>query len=180
MAFEQLSQKVAHHNPFYSIYQEDYRLPNNEVGTYYGIRGLETVFVLPMLSKTHLVVLKQFRYLLKDYSWEFTAGKLDDGEEVEVGARRELQEETGYQAGQLHYAGWFSPCNGLSDERCHVYLATELEGGEQHLEDSEDISIHVKSIDEWNQMIDNNEVHDGMSITAWRMTERIREQLNKD
>ncbi len=174
MAFEQLSKESVLENKWYSVFKEEYTLPNSKTGVYYAIRGLVTVFIIPMLSADTALLTKQFRYLTQQDSWEFPAGKVDDGETPEQGALRELEEETGYKSTTLDKVGVFYPCNGLSDEVCHVYIARDLQKTQQELDDTEQLTVHEKSVDEINEMIDNNTVRDGMSITAWRMSESIR------
>lgn len=177
MPFKQQSQTEIHQNPYYKVYKEKYTLPQDKTGTYFAIRGLQTVFVVPMISSNEIVLLKQYRYLLQEYSWEFPAGKIDHPETVMAAAQRELVEESGYNAKKIDSAGWFAPCNGLSDEQCYVYLASDLKQTRQELEETEEISVHVKSVDEFERMIENNEIHDGMTITSWLMTKKLRQNL---
>ncbi len=174
MAFEQLSKKVAFSNPYYTVFQEGYVLPNGREGTYFAVRGLRTVFVIPMLEMDKIILTRQFRYLLQTESWEFPAGRIDDGESPLQAAQRELEEESGYRAEQLQEIGVFAPCNGLSDEVCHVFLATKLRQTKQQLEDTEAVSVHVKTVDEFEDMINNNTVQDGMTIAAWTISAKQR------
>ena len=177
MAFEQLSQSEAHSNPYYTIYKEDYTLPNGETSTYYAIRNLRTVFVVPFISASEILLVKQFRYLYQEESWEFPAGRVDDGEDALVAAKRELQEESGYTAASMHHVGWFAPSNGLTDEHTDVYLATDLTQTNQQLDDTEAMTVHTVPIDEFERMIDNNTARDGMSIAAWRLIQAKRKEL---
>lgn len=177
MAFDQLSKKLVLKNPYYSVFQEQYSLPNGEEGTYFAVRGLQTVFIVPMTSPTQVVVTKQYRYLLQEDSWEFPAGRIDPGETPDQAAHRELEEEAGYRAKTIALVGTFGPCNGLSDEICYVFLATDLELTKQHLEMTEAMSVHRKTVDEFQHMVDNNTVRDGMTIAAWALTSKQRKDL---
>ena len=177
MAFEQHSQEIAHKNDFYTVYKEAYTLPNGKLGTYYAVRNLRTAFIVPMLDANTVILTKQFRYLYQADSWEFPAGSCDDGETPEQAAHRELEEEAGYTAGTMQYVGWFAPCNGLTDEQTSVFVATDLVQTQQKLDDSEHISVHAISIDEFTQMIENNTARDGMTITAWTMSQPVIREL---
>lgn len=177
MAFEQRSKKTAFQNPYYSISEEEYTLPNGSIGTYYGVRGLKTVFIVPMLNAKQIIITKQFRYLLQMESWEFPAGRIDPGESPIQAARRELEEESGYRAGAMYEIGTFAPCNGLSDEICNVFLATDLQPTAQQLEETEAVTVYVKGVDEFEDMINNNTVQDGMTIAAWTLTAKQRNLL---
>ncbi len=176
MAFEQLNQKKILDNPFYKIYKEDYSLPNGKTGVYYAVRGLRTVFIVPFLDKDTVVLTKQFRYLYQADSWEFPAGRIDEGETKEQAAARELLEESGYQANILKYVGWTAPCNGLSDEKQFIFIAADLTKTKAQPDETEQITTHELPVDEFERMIDNNKARDGMTITAWRL---VQEQRNK-
>lgn len=174
MAFEQLSKKTVLENPYYTVFQEGYTLPSGREGTYFAVRGLKTVFVVPMLTADKIIITRQFRYLLQAESWEFPGGRIDAGESPLQAAYRELEEESGYIANTLQQVGIFAPCNGLSDEICHVFLATDLDRTEQQLEGAEAVTVHVKTVDEFQGMINNNTVQDGMTIAAWALTAKQR------
>lgn len=178
MAFEKLNQKIVLDNPYYKVLKEEYNLPNGKIGTYFAIRGLQTVFIIPMLSATKIIITKQFRYLMQTDSWELPAGRIDAGETPEAAALRELEEESGYRAEHLELAGLFVPCNGLSDETCYVFLATKLKKAKQKLEETEQITVYEKTVDEFDDMINNNTVRDGMTIAAWTMTHNLRNSMN--
>lgn len=167
--FKRLNQTVAYTNPYYTVYNEEYRLPNGETATYYGIRGTSTSLVIPLLNPTTLVLVKQFRYLFQEEFWEFPTGRIEANEAAEVGAQRELEEETGYHANMLEYLGWFAPCRGLSDERCRVFVGTELTAGRQHLDSTEVLTVHAIPVQQFDAMITSNEITDGMTLAAWSL-----------
>lgn len=164
---------VVHANPYYQISQEPYQLPNGEPGVYYGIRGLETVIVVPVLTDTQVVMVNQFRYLFNEYVLEFPAGRMEADEQPEQAAARELQEETGYQAGALVGAGWFAPCNGLSDERCHVFIARQLTLTVQQLDITEDMTVRLVERAALEDLIRSQQIHDGMTLAAWQLTQHV-------
>jgi ADP-ribose pyrophosphatase len=83
--------------------------------------------VVPLKGGAVLLV-KQNRHAVGADLLEIPAGKLDvPGEDPVECARRELREETGYVAGTLESLGVFYSSPGFTDERYHLYLATELE-----------------------------------------------------
>lgn len=169
-----ISSVIGYTNPFFTVNEEQFELPNGTTGTYYAIRDLQTAFIVPMPDADTIIITKQFRYLFNDWSWEFPAGRVDPGEEPLQAAVRELQEEAGVIAGKLEYAGWFAPCNGLTAEKSYVYFATDLTYVEQELEDTEILEVVKMSVDEFEAMINNNQAKDGMSITAWRLVQQLR------
>jgi len=86
--------------------------------------GAVAVFACPRPGTVLLV--RQYRYPLRRWTWEIPAGTCGPGEDPLATAQRELREEAGYSA-----AGWrewfaFYPSMGLSDELLRVYLAWDL------------------------------------------------------
>ena len=94
----------------------------------------DAVAVVPVTDDGRVVLLRQYRQALRDHLLEIPAGTLDvDGESPLEAARRELAEETGYEAGRLEHLVTFDNSAGWTDERTHVYLATGLrDGGRPH------------------------------------------------
>ncbi len=78
---------------------------------------------------------------------ELPAGKIDEGEEPETTARRELTEEIGKAARswELLKVCYASP--GFSDEAYHLYLATDLADSEARAEEEERIEIETVPLD---------------------------------
>lgn len=170
--FQTKSKKTVHKNPYYKVDHDKYVMPNKEIGDYYGIRGLRTVFVIPFLTKNKIIITKQFRYLCNRWSLEFPAGRIDKkGDTPLKAAHRELEEETGYKAAKMSKIALFTPCNGLSDERCYVYVATDLTKTQQQLDDSESIVVKTYTLDQFVKLIKNNSVWDGMTLASWQLYE---------
>ena len=88
--------------------------------------GADIVSVIPVTDNGKIILIKQFRPPVGRMVIEFPAGLRDEGENLQVSALRELQEETGYQAGEIRklFAGPVSA--GLSSEFLTVFLATDL------------------------------------------------------
>jgi 8-oxo-dGTP pyrophosphatase MutT (NUDIX family) len=73
---------------------------------------------------------------------EIPAGKLDaEGEDPLTTAQRELAEEVGKRAESWHHLTTFYPSAGLTDERVHLYLATDLSDASAQSEEEERIEV---------------------------------------
>jgi ADP-ribose pyrophosphatase len=96
--------------------------------------------VVPFVSTEEVLLLRQYRHAAGGTIWEVPAGKLD-GEDPEVCAARELEEEAGQRAGRLEKlaAIWTTP--GFTDERIHLFAAFDLEPVPQRLDEDEVIEV---------------------------------------
>ena len=81
-------------------------------------------------------------------------------------AKRELIEETGFSAEQWHRLGEITPVPGYSDERIHIFLATDLQPAERHLDKDEIIQVHEVECEEALHMIRRGEIQDAKSIAG--------------
>ncbi len=126
-----------------------------------GLSGI--VGMVPVTDSGKLVLIQQYRVPLKRDIIEFPAGLAGDiaGQETEafeLAARRELIEETGYDAQNMEFlfSGATSP--GITDEQITVYLATGLKKvGPGGGDDSEDIQVHEVSLDKVDSWLQEKE-----------------------
>ncbi len=124
-----------------------------------------SVAIVPFLEG-RILLIKQFRLATRGVIWEVPAGTLERGEEPEACARRELEEETGYRAGEMEhlFEAYLAP--GYSTELMHFFLATSLEKSEQRTEEDEIIRVEPIEPGEVTRMILSNEIRDAKSIAA--------------
>lgn len=124
------------------------------------------VVVVAVLPDGRLLFERQFRYPLRRAFLELPAGKIDAGEELLDCARRELREETGYEAGAWHYLGVMHPCIGYSDERIEIFLARDLTHVGDALDDGEFLEILTFSVDDAVRAVMEGVITDAKTVTA--------------
>ncbi|MCF0242585.1 MAG: NUDIX hydrolase [Treponema sp.] len=106
-------------------------------GDYIVVNARDWVIVVPVLGQDFLMV-KQWRHGEKALSIEFPGGVAEAGEPFEYSARRELLEETGYEAGRMTELAVFNPNPALFSNHVHVYLAEDLKKtSDQKLDEDE-------------------------------------------
>ena len=166
---ERLSGEVLEKNPFWQYKQDTYRLPNGEVRDYYFVATNGSVFIIAKTNDGQIILLNQFRYLNQRESLEFPGGGLGDGADTLVQAKRELQEEAGLEAASWSYLGGFNPMNGVTNEICHVFLATNLHEISASPEATEEFEKMIFTENEIDALIASNKIWDGMTLAAWAL-----------
>ena len=123
--------------PVFTVCQSQNTAPDGKSGKYISIDAPDWAAVIPVLDGDFLMV-RQWRHAYQGLSLEFPGGVVDPGESPEEGARRELLEETGFDAKSLTCLGSVSPNPALFSNRFHVFLAEGLTAaGGQKLDDDE-------------------------------------------
>ena len=122
--------------------------------------------IIPVMDNGDIIFVRQYRHPIGEYILEIPAGTLKEGEDPEACARRELEEETGYRAGELIHLLTIYPSPGYSSERLHLYLARKLEKGNQNLEADEDISITFLSLEDALEAIRERRIRDAKTIVG--------------
>ena len=113
-----------------------------------------------------IVVERQYRHAAQQFLWELPAGKLEVGEDALEGARRELEEETGYRAKKWKPLVKYYASPGFLGEAMLVFLAEGLVAGRAHPEDDEEIEIRLVKLSEVLKMIDKGAILDGKTLTS--------------
>lgn len=164
---KQISTETRFKNPWWEYRFDEYEMPNGKIGEYHYVHTEGSTFVIPLLSNGKIIMVEQFRYLNGKLSLEFPGGGLPKGIEPIENAKKELKEETGFTCNKISQLGVFNPYNGVTNEICSVFLATQLTNGEQMLEETEEVNVKKFTVDSILDMIARNEIWDGMTLAAW-------------
>jgi ADP-ribose pyrophosphatase len=125
-----------------------------------------SVVVLPVLPDGRIVLIQQYRHSVEQYLWELVAGRRDGHESFVAGARRELQEDTGYTAGKMRLLVDLFPSPGFLRENMAIFLATGLKKGEASPEPDERITQKVVTLREAERWIRSGKIRDGKTVAG--------------
>jgi ADP-ribose pyrophosphatase len=132
------------------------------------------VVILPVLDRDHVVLLRNHRPVIEETLWEVPAGTREPDEPIEDCARRELLEETGYQAANWRGLGYLYASPGVLDEKLHLFVAENLTPGTMRPEADEDLEPVTVKFDEAIRMCLAGEIKDAKTITSLLLWEKLR------
>lgn len=98
--------------------------------------------------------------------WEIPAGTMEPGESALRCARREIEEETGYRAGEMTLVAMFYPSPGFCTEKIYLFLAKNLKPLSQNLEPDEKIRVYALSFREAFQLLQKGKIRDAKTMIA--------------
>jgi ADP-ribose pyrophosphatase len=150
----------------FSVDLDEVLLRNGETGTRIKIDHPEATAILAFPSDQEILMVRQFRYALGRETLEIPAGKADPGEGLEECVRRELLEETGYDAGTIKRLYTYAPAIGYSNELIHIYSGRDLKKVGDKTDEHEIASVERVPIEKVNALIKEGLIHDGKTLIA--------------
>ncbi len=129
--------------------------------------------IVPVLDRDRLVFVWNYRHPIQGWELELPAGLVDDGEDPEACARRELKEETGFGARSWKRLGWFHTLPGISSQRAHVYLARGLEKGRTGREPYEYMRVKILGVGEVYRLLWAGGIVHSPTVSALALAERM-------
>lgn len=142
------------------------QLPNGVTVDLETIRHPGAAAVVPVKDDGMVVLIRQFRHAAGGFIYEIPAGKLASGEDPLHCASRELEEEVGYRASTFELLSSIFTAPGFADEVIHVYKATGLTKGRQHLDRDEVLDVIEMPLSEAITKIEDGTIRDGKTIVG--------------
>jgi ADP-ribose pyrophosphatase len=154
----------------FDVVLEKVTLPNGAVKDREIVRHPGAAAMVPLLDDGRVVLIKQYRHAVGEFVWEIPAGTLEPDEAPVECARRELVEETGYEAANLEKLTEILPAPGYTDEHIHIFLATGLKAVDQRLEDDEILELQPTVLETALAMVAQGEIRDAKTIAGLFLT----------
>ncbi len=145
------------------VITEDGRIKKREV-----VEHDPVAVIVPYFEKTdEILLIEQFRDPVRRTLLEIPAGIIRGDEAPEHAARRELTEETGYEASSMDLLGEYYTSPGFTDEHYHLYLATKLKRVSGIQDTDEVAAIKKVKRGELLSLIRGGHIVDGKTITGY-------------
>ena len=159
-----LKSKLLHEGRHFSFHRDEVEFPSGHRTQRDVVRHPGAVGIVPVLPDGRVVMVRQYRYAAGKELLEIPAGTLEPDEPPLECARRELIEETGYEAGEMEILLSCYMAPGYSSEVIHLYLAGGLRevGGES--EPDEEIAVEKLDLGTARELINTNVIEDAKTI----------------
>ena len=170
---QQLSSRSVFEGRVVSIRVDEVRLPGGGTAVREVVDHRPAVVIVPLDERDRVIMVRQYRYAVGETLLEAPAGIVEEGEEPDQTAQRELQEEVGLIAGDLRKLGEFWATPGFCNEMMHAYVARDLRHSSLDADDDEDITVVLVPMAEALDMIASGKIRDAKTIAALLLARHV-------
>ena len=167
------SSKCVFRGSFLDVIMDEVILPDGNTGTREWINHPGAICCIPVLENGNICLIQQYRYSVRKHMIELPAGKLDIGEKPKDCAKRELEEEIGYQTNNIKLLTVMYPAVGFTNEKMYLFIAKELKKTKINLDQDEFIQLVPTTLEEAIQMIWDGHINDAKTIIGLLWAEKI-------
>ncbi|MBT9484842.1 NUDIX hydrolase [Sediminibacterium sp.] len=153
---------VVYAKKWMKIKEEICQLPDGQIiNPYFVIDVPDFCNVVMVTTQDEIVMVEQYRHAAGIISLELPGGMIEPGEDPMLAAKREMEEETGYQSNHFELLYTIHPNPPLENNQAHFYLATQLTlTGNTSFDQYEDIKlVLVNKHDFMNKLLQNSFTH---------------------
>jgi ADP-ribose pyrophosphatase len=137
-----LAKKLVFQNRWIKVYEKHVQIGDNPPHNHYVVgehKGIAAVLAID--ENDNIILVRQFRWSVEKYLLDIPGGGVDQDEDAEVAARRELREETGYTADHLELLMSRYLDSGQKDAIQYIYIAKGLHKGKTDMDSTESITV---------------------------------------
>lgn len=168
--------ELVYHGHIIDVHHQTVELPNGKSAQRDIVQHHGAVAILALLDRDHGFFVRQWRAPLQHDTWEIPAGKIDPNETDPLAvAKRELNEEIGFQAKSWRLLSAFYSSPGFATEKMHLYLATDLSelAHKRPLDADEFLEVQVLSLSEIQLILRRSDFIDAKTLLAVKYWEQL-------
>ncbi|MFA6237767.1 MAG: NUDIX hydrolase [Bacteriovorax sp.] len=146
----------------------------NEVGEFDIIQCQNWVNVIAITAEQKIVLIRQYRHGTDSYTVEIPGGAINFNEDAFVGAKRELEEETGYTSENWVHLGSVEVNPAFMSNKCETYLALDAKKTTvQNLDPFEEIEVFLDDVNNINELVKKGEITHSLVIAAFYLYQQL-------
>lgn len=170
-----LKERLVAESQLFQIEQVDLRFSNGELRCFERIRGRRpgAVLIIPVLDDETLLLVREYAVGSNRYELGFPKGLLEDGENPEDAANREMMEEIGYGANDIRAIKTMSTAPGYMVSHITVILARDLYQKALPGDEPEDLEVVPWRITDCDELLNHEEFSEARSIAAFLLAREV-------
>jgi 8-oxo-dGTP pyrophosphatase MutT (NUDIX family) len=126
--WERLAADVVYECRIFSLRRDRSRFSRDQVEhDFHVLEAPDWVNIVPLTPDQRVVLVRQYRHGVRDYTLEIPGGMLDPEDDSPLlAARREMVEETGFDSDRVEPLGVIHPNPAIQANRCHTFVAHDV------------------------------------------------------
>ena len=149
---------------FFRVVRSAVRRPDGSIADYHTVDHVRPAVSVVLRDGARVALIRQQRFIVDRDVWALPSSGVDERESPGDAARRELVEETGYEARELRHLLSYYPSYGVSNQVFHCYVAEGATRSRAHDANEVD-AVAWFDLSEVRAMIASGEIPDGFSLT---------------
>ena len=144
--------------------------------TFFVLENPDWVNIIALTKDNKVILIEQFRHGTEEITLELPGGMVDEQESAEDAARRELLEETGFEASEMIYLGKSRPNPVLQNNWIYHFLARNCEKtGYTNFDEHESIVTKLIRLQDIEQLIESEQITHSLVLAAFY---KFRSRIN--
>ena len=176
--WRRVSSKTIVETPIFTVKENGFvRDGDDKRVPFYSVDVPDWINVIAITPNNEVVLIKQYRQGVEEMVIEIPSGMVDGDEPAESAARRELLEETGYEAEEWSLLGVTLPNPAFHNNRIHHFLARGAKWiKEPELDENESVATTVKSLEDAHRLISDGKMAHSMVVAAFYFFDRLNKR----
>lgn len=164
---KQLSRKTVYSSEWIKLHVDRVETEDGSIiEKYHQLDYPKGSIVVIVENKGKICFIKSFRYTTQQYGIELPAGYVEENEELEIAAVREVYEETGLNIDKPEFLFNFLPSNGMSNQVVNVFYAKTDDELKVPVKHEGIVDVFWYEVDKLKELIETNKITDGITLLA--------------
>ena len=173
MSAELIARTTVHKGRIFEVEIDIVKLPSGHIVDMELVRHPGSVVLLPIPEPGSIILIRQYRYTIDRWIWELPAGSLKPGENPDVAAARECEEEIGLAPHRVTRLRGYYPTPGFCDEKMIYYRCEDLRppasDSAARKDEDEDIEPRTFSLADARALVASGEIIDLKTLAGLTM-----------
>jgi ADP-ribose pyrophosphatase len=164
--YKRVNRTLIHKGHIVDFYNDTMQLPDGRMADWDYLHHKGAAAIVPVDAEGKIIMVRQYRNAPERYTLEIPAGGLNSNEDRKEAAMRELEEETGYKAGEVKHLLDLYTSVAFCNEMISIYYTTDITLSKQNLDEDEFVEVERYSVEELVTKIIKGEIQDAKTIAA--------------
>jgi len=165
-----LASEIVYTCRVFSLRKDRNRSPRDgRAHDFYVLESPDWVNIIPVTSDGQVVMIRQYRHGIDQITLEIPGGMVDPHDPSPLhAARREMQEETGFDSEDIVPLGFIHPNPAIQGNRCHTFLARgAVKRFEPHFDTTEEAEVTLVPLSDISALVRQGAISHALVVVAF-------------